>query len=249
MENALKNISLFITATTSLALFFSVIYNSLFFSVFEFDFLFNLSASDYIATAVYVLPAYILAGGIISFIYCWMTYPLISKKEKLESWLTEKNLIFIDIGLNILGLFLLLVWSLYRPSDDPSFYIIFWLIAGPKTIELFSKYFSLNLVHYQRILITLFVMICINISMQGYNQAHKLIEEPKNVLIVTADGKARNYNYIRQLNGGLVVYDKQYLYILNSSDLKSIAFLKNKQQKKTSACEHFKICLVKTSQE
>lgn len=166
MENALKNVGLFITTITSIALFFSVIYNSLFFSVFDFDFLFNLSASDYIATAVYVLPSYILVGVFFAFIYCWMSYPLISNKKKFESWLTERKLIFIDFVLNILGLFFLILWSLYKPSDDPSILLIFWCIAGPKIIELFSRYFSLNLMHYQRILIALFIILCINISIQ-----------------------------------------------------------------------------------
>lgn len=236
------------TAVTSLAFVWSILYNSTFLGVFKSDLLFSLSISDHILTGIYFLP-YSLALFILGYLLGALLIfrPNFDGEIQSTFFATEKGLICQRLFFSIVGLILLIAWFLYGNSSSPYLYFLYWLIMGSVVIKYMDFVLDLKLSVKNRNVLFFFILICFLSLNRGYYDAKHLIKEPTKITILNTSDEKKEYNYIRQLTGGILVYDEIGISFISSSTIKNILFMKKFSHEVSLSCKKFSLCLSKSS--
>ena len=243
----LKNIGIVTTAVTSISILLSIIYNSVFFSLFNNDLLFNLTLSDHIVTSIRFLPS--VAFGLVMYLYLILCFKdsvrllKIGIPKKFKDYFDKEDIqLSISLIFFLSAILFIITWMFLGTSGSPYLYIILWLFLGEILLGNAQDLFAITLSASERFLLKAFIFLCLIASIQGYDHARNYLENPVQVSVLTEVGEREDYNYIRQLSNGLAVYKDGKTIVINNESIASIDLEKNHFVPVSLGCKYFKIC-------
>jgi len=249
LRHLLDHIPGLVTAISSVTLLLSIIYNHYFFSVFDTDFMLQMSLSDHIVTGIYFLPAAFL-GVAISFVFFSFFIPkgftteINNEKQRAEALeYYKKNRWKLKLFIYLFPLLLILIWFFFRPTYSPTLYFAVFLLFGSEIITSVCKKLSIQLHDSINLCFQFLVIGCFIAAMWGSSNATTLVENPKEVEITMRDGSKETHNYIRHINGSMLVFSSSTLTAISIDNIEKFSEQFETVDTRSSACRLFKFCL------